>query len=668
MSGKLAWGILGPGHIAREFADGVSASTTGELVAVGSRKLESANKFADEFGIRNRHGSYEALLADPTVQAVYIATPHPMHAEWAIKAAEVGKHLLVEKPIGMNQYEASAIIDAARVNNVFLMEAFMYRCHPQTAKLWELIAAGTIGQVRLIQAAFGYNGGDDMTTRAFAQSLGGGGILDVGCYPVSMARLIAGAAIGKPFEDPKSVDGMAHLGSTGVDEWAVANLEFSNGLLAQVATAVRLNEDNTVKVFGSKGTIVIRDPWIPSRFERNPRTIEVNVYGKGRQDVVVQTQTDLYTFEADMVAYHIAERQAPAMNWEDTLGNMCTLDRWRQAVGLIYALEKPANVTQTITHRPLTVRNDNKMKYGKVAGVDKPISRLVFGCDQNNTMPDTAILADEYFSRGGNAFDTSHTYGGPKGNPERNLGQWIINRGVRDKVVVIEKGANFPYDNPAGLTMELKNGLERLQMDQVDIYMIHRDNEQIPVGEWCEVLNENLRAGRMKVFGLSNFSIPRLKAFKEYADVHGLKSFSVVSNQFSLARPQARIWEDCYLVSSCDPESREYFTRNQITLMPWSSQARGFFTDAARPENRSNEEWTRCWYNDDNFKRKARAVELAKKLAVEPINIALAYVLHQPFPTFPLVGPKQLSEIRSTFQVLDIELSPEQLRWLDLQD
>ena len=165
MSSKLAWGILGPGYIAREFADGVRASATGELVAVGSRKIESANQFGDEFGIRNRHGSYEALLADLAVQAVYIATPHPMHAEWAIRAAEAGKHLLVEKPIGMNQYEASAIIDAAQVNNVFLMEAFMYRCHPQTAKLWELIASGTIGQVRLIQAAFGYNGGDDISTR-----------------------------------------------------------------------------------------------------------------------------------------------------------------------------------------------------------------------------------------------------------------------------------------------------------------------------------------------------------------------------------------------------------------------------------------------------------------------------------------------------------------------
>jgi predicted dehydrogenase/aryl-alcohol dehydrogenase-like predicted oxidoreductase len=662
---KLRWGILGPGHIADEFADGVIASQTGTLWAVASRERSRAEVFAAKFGIPKVHADYDALIADPQVQAIYIATPHPMHAEWAIKAAYAGKHLLVEKPIGLNFPEAMAMIDAARVNDTFLMEAFMYRCHPQTTKLWQMIRDGAVGEVRLIQAAFCYNGGDDVSKRHLANHLGGGGILDVGCYPVSMARLIAGAAQGKPFAEPRNVDGRAKLGSTGVDEWAVATLDFGQGLLAQVATGIRLDADNVVRVFGSEGDILVRDPWIPSRFDRKPRIIEWHHHGK-REQIAVECEHDLYALEADEVGQNIKSRQAPAMTWDDTLGNMRTLDQWRRAVGLVYESEKPKNVTRTLTGRPLARRSDQTMNYGRIAGIDKPISRLVFGCDHNNTMPDTAIMLDDFFEHGGNTFDTSHGYGWPNGSCERNLGQWIRNRGVRDQVVVIEKGANAPNDHGKGLTKELIAGLERLQMDQVDIYMIHRDNEQVPIGEWVDALNENLKAGRMKVFGLSNFTLERLRAFKDYADQRGLASFSMVSNQMSLARVRGRIWEDCYLISSSDSASRAFFTQHQIALMPWSSQARGFFTDAARPDYAGNEEWSRCWYSPENFDRQRRARELAQKKGVEMINIALAWVLHQPFPTFPLVGPKTLWETRSTMKALSIELSAHELQWLDL--
>lgn len=307
------------------------------------------------------------------------------------------------------------------------------------------------------------------------------------------------------------------------------------------------------------------------------------------------------------------------------------------------------------------------MKFGRIAGIDKPVSRLVMGCDSNNTMAVTEPMLDDFFARGGNVFDTSHAYGNPNGAPERNLGQWIRDRGVREKVVVLEKGANRPNDNPAGLTKELIAGLERLQLESVDIYMIHRDNEKIPIGEWVDALNENLAAGRMTVFGLSNFSIARLDAFKAYAEKHGKKSFSMVSNQLSLAQVLAPIWS-CYLVSSSDAASRAWFTKTQTPLMPWSSQARGFFTGRARRDDHSDKEMTRCWYSDENFKRKERAEELAKKRGVEPINIALAWVLCQPFPTFPLIGPKLVSETESTVGALSVELTPAELRWLNLEE
>ena len=150
MSSQLNWGIIGTGAIAKTFAKGVAGSLTGKLVGVGSRDLASANTFADEFQIPNRHGSYESLLADPAIHAVYVSTPHPFHKEWAIKAAIAKKHILCEKPIGVNSSDAEEIIAAARANDVFLMEAFMYRCHPQIAKLIDLIQGGAIGKVRVI--------------------------------------------------------------------------------------------------------------------------------------------------------------------------------------------------------------------------------------------------------------------------------------------------------------------------------------------------------------------------------------------------------------------------------------------------------------------------------------------------------------------------------------
>ncbi|MEI6339763.1 MAG: Gfo/Idh/MocA family oxidoreductase, partial [Verrucomicrobiota bacterium] len=194
MSFRLSWGILGTGSIARKFASELPRSQTGVLAAVGSRTQESAEKFAADYpGIR-AHASYEALLADPGVQAVYISTPHPQHAQWAMAAAEAGKHILCEKPLTLNYPEAMVVVEAARRHNVFLMEAFMYRCHPRTARIAELVREGAIGTVRLIRANFSFACAFNPESRLFSNALGGGGILDVGSYTASIVRLLAGAA------------------------------------------------------------------------------------------------------------------------------------------------------------------------------------------------------------------------------------------------------------------------------------------------------------------------------------------------------------------------------------------------------------------------------------------------------------------------------------------
>jgi predicted dehydrogenase len=336
---SLSWGILGTGRIAGIFARQLSQSKTGKLVAVGSRSQASADKFGAEYGVPRRHGRYEALLTDPAVQAVYITTPHPMHAEWSIKAAAAGKHILCEKPLTLNHADAVAVIDAARRHDVFLMEGFMYRCHPQITKLVELIREKAIGDVRVIQASFGFHRDFNPTTRLFSNALGGGGILDVGCYTVSLSRLIAGVATGKPFAEPIEVKGCAHFAPTGVDSWAVASLKFPGDIVAALTTSCEVQQENAVRIFGSNGRILVPAPWAQIH-DGLTTTLVMERKGEPPQEIVVELPQPIFAIEADHVAAHIERRQAPAMNWEDTLGNMKTLDQWRASIGLVYESER----------------------------------------------------------------------------------------------------------------------------------------------------------------------------------------------------------------------------------------------------------------------------------------------------------------------------------------
>jgi predicted dehydrogenase len=342
MADKLTWGLISTGRISGVFARGLAHSKTGRLLAVGSRTQESADRFGREHNVPRCFGSYEALLADKDVQAVYISTPHPMHAEWAIKAAEADKHILCEKPIGINHAEATAMIDAARTHDVFLMEAFMYRCHPQTHKLIELVRGGAIGEVRVIHAAFSFRSTFKEDSRIYDPSLAGGGILDVGCYCTSMSRLIAGVATGKDFAEPTEVKGVGHLGATGVDEYASAVLKFPGDIIANISTGVAVQQDNAVRIFGTEGYLVVPWPWIPQK-EGGTSRILLHKPGQNEpQEIPVHCDDWLYGLEADTVAANIDRRQAaaPAMTWDDTLGNMKTLDRWREAIGLVYDIEK----------------------------------------------------------------------------------------------------------------------------------------------------------------------------------------------------------------------------------------------------------------------------------------------------------------------------------------
>ena len=330
---RLKWGILGTGKIAGTFAKGVAASQTGVLTAVGSRTKAAADRFSAEYGPIRAYASYEELLEDSNVEAVYISLPNHLHAEWTVQCARAGKHILCEKPFTVNHAEAEATIDFVRECDVFLMEAFMYRCHPQTARLRELVRDGAIGEMRIIQSNFCYNMGPKYENIRLSNPAAGGGIMDVGCYTASMARLIADG-------EPEIVTAVGHIGAISrVDEQATAALKFPGGIVASLACATQAAADSEVRIWGSEGSIRVPNPWFPGEKDNK---ILVQRAGEPVEVITVEAPVSLYAVEADTVAKNLGLRQAlsPCMTWDDTLGNMAVLDAWREAIGLVFDVEK----------------------------------------------------------------------------------------------------------------------------------------------------------------------------------------------------------------------------------------------------------------------------------------------------------------------------------------
>jgi aryl-alcohol dehydrogenase-like predicted oxidoreductase len=301
------------------------------------------------------------------------------------------------------------------------------------------------------------------------------------------------------------------------------------------------------------------------------------------------------------------------------------------------------------------------MTYGRVDGIDQNVSKIVMGTLFADDIDKASPVFDHFVEQGGNCFDTARHYG----VAELVFGEWMRSRGNRNETIVITKGAHTPNCNPETVTKELAESLERLQTDFVDIYFLHRDNLDVPVGEFVDVLNEHKSAGRLGVFGGSNWSLQRMDEANEYAARNGLAGFTVLSNHLSLAQVVEIPFPGC--IASSDAESKNWLSERGIPLFPWSSQAQGFFADGrADPADLSDSELVRCWYSDENFERLRRVRELAHRQGVAAISVALAYVLLQPNSTFPLIGPKTVKESQSSLAALDVELSADEMRWLNL--
>ena len=661
---QIRWGIIGPGTIARTFAEGIAHSTTGKLVAIATRNPDKPGLGEGFPGARIVKG-YETMLADPGIDAVYIATPHIGHAEWAIKAIRAGKHVLIEKPMALSAFDADAVFHEARKAGVFVGEAYMYRFHPQTARIAELVREGTIGEVRIIRSSFGFDMGSFRPKhRLFANDMAGGGILDVGGYPVSMVRMLAGAAEGKSFVEPVTVSGVAHLGQSGVDEWASAVLKFESGIIAEVSCSIMAQQDNTLRIIGSKGRIEVRDFWYASGRQGGVGRIDI-IKGNERQTVEVEEKRYLYSFEVDAVGEAIragrTEFAFPGMNREDALGNLRVLDRWRASVGLAYGIETAAKRVTNIAGE--VVRPGNSIPKRRIPGLDKPASAAALGFEFFPNFAAASLTLDAFYEAGGNVFDTAYIYAG--GKTESIFGDWHTSRKVpREEIVLIGKGAHSPLCYPDVIARQLDQSLERLKTDYVDVYFMHRDNPDIPVGEFVDAMDAEVRRGRIRgIFGGSNWTRERMDEAVDYAAKNGKTAPAALSNNFSLAEMLDPIWAGC--VAASDDAWKEWLNARQIPNFAWSSQGRGFFTERAGRDKRDDEEIVRVWYSERNFERRDRAIELAKKRGCSPIHIALAYVIAQPFPVVPLIGPRTVAELEDSLSALQVKLSDEEVRWLE---
>jgi aryl-alcohol dehydrogenase-like predicted oxidoreductase len=308
------------------------------------------------------------------------------------------------------------------------------------------------------------------------------------------------------------------------------------------------------------------------------------------------------------------------------------------------------------------------MEYIKVEGLEKPVSQLIMGSMEftPERFDEVCQTLDIFTAAGGNTIDTA--YGYAEGKSERAIGNWIEERRNREQIQVWTKGAApdngiIHRVNREVIRRDLEISLERLKLDCVDLYALHRDDPSLPVGPIVEALNELREEGKIRAFGGSNWTWERLAEANGYAVSHGLVGFTFSSPNLSLAKAKEPYWIDCV---SADEETVKWHKKSRMPLFSWSSQARGFFSGRFTPEDRSDSDVVRVYYNDDNWERYRRAGEMAREKGVSAIQIALAYVLNQPFPCCAIVGPRNDGEMSSCLKAMEIKLTEEEMNWLDL--
>ena len=318
------------------------------------------------------------------------------------------------------------------------------------------------------------------------------------------------------------------------------------------------------------------------------------------------------------------------------------------------------------------------MQYGTIPGIAKPVSRLVQGSIMisSSNVPECFYLLDSILDMGCNTFDTAHVYG--SGDNERTFGRWLRERGNRDKVNIIGKGAHLSQDRkrvtPWDITSDIYDSLARFKIDHIDIYLLHRDDPDFPVGPIVETLHEHKKAGRILAYGGSNWSHERVAEANAYAAAHGLDPFVASSPNFTLAVQNQPPWEGCISISAADAKpARDYYANLNMPLFTWSSLAGGFFSGRLRRDNLESFETyldklaVTTYANEENFRRLDRVQQLAEEKGLTIPQVATAYVMSYPLNIFALVGCQTADEFKANMAASEIRLTAAEMAWLELQ-
>ena len=308
----LNWGLLSTARINKALITPLRASKRNKLLAVASRSQENALAYAKAKKIPRAHGSYEALLADPEIDVVYISLPNHLHAEWTIKAVEAGKHVLCEKPLTLNVNDVDAVQAAARKHGRIVMEAFMYRHHPQTLKVQELVKSGSLGTVKLIRGSFSFVLSREDDIRLLDPAMGGGSIWDIGCYPISYARSVLG-------EDPLEVFGQQVTGPTGIDDTFVGQMRFANNVLMQFDSSFVIPFHAFMEIVGSEATLSIPNPFKPNENEK------IYLSREGKTETIKVKGQELYIGEVEDMADAILLGKEPRVSLDDSRANVMVI-------------------------------------------------------------------------------------------------------------------------------------------------------------------------------------------------------------------------------------------------------------------------------------------------------------------------------------------------------
>ena len=661
----IRWGILGTGAIAKAFAEAIQ-ETEGDLIAVASNTKQRAEEFVKDYQCEPVEG-YHNLISNPAINAVYVATPHTSHFELSAECLRNKKAVLCEKPMTMNATETMALIDLSRKHNTLLMEAFMYKIHPQTQKIISLVKDRLQGPLQ-IKANFCFSVDVPETHRLVNKDLGGGSILDIGCYPTSISRYVVGAINNKGFMNPISFKAEGELNSQGIDLNASAKLKFEDGSVAEIKSATNKQTETDVVISDNQLSLIVNQPWHCGEFTERKSDIRILNKDGTEEKYEIETEKGLYAIQIDHFSELFNNRSIESLliPHNDSHGNMISLDSWRKELKVFYKEDRGE------TRKTPIIPSDKQresLPISRIPGINKDLSRVVFGCDNQSDSNHAFAMFDHFFSQGGNVFDTAYIYN--EGKSDLYLGSWIDARGLREEVVVLGKGAHTPDCTPDKIRPQLDETLSRMSASYLDIYCLHRDNEDLPVEGFIDTLNELKDEGLVSVFGASNWSLKRFKEANDYALSTGKEPFTVLSNNFSLAHMNNPVWPGCF--SCSEDDYLKYLTDNQISIFPWSSQARGFFLDTqeftalAHVADPNREEQDRVWGSADNLERRKRCFDLAEEKDVDPIQMALAFVLNQDFPSFPLIGPRNFFETESSLQATQIEVSSEEISWLNLK-